>query len=320
MLQAADHSNLRTALAKLRSLHDGDIGVVETVACGNAAIPALKEMLSAREPSGIYEPRRHAVEALAGLQAWDVLRDYLADPKDISDPVERAGEDAVINAAVRALARRPDTRDLPLFFALIRTRPLAGVIEALGKFRQPGALPFFIQALEDDCLRPSAEDAILHLGGRATRLLIHTALDRDPLLDRETPSSIARRRSALRLLEKLPMRGEMLPPAFFRLVEDDDPWIALRATRLCLVYMTEPQAAKAAAGLIPHLKAPDELLAREIENILVDYYALVAAEIAQAQVQHRETVPVWRATDHTHQTLARVKERADKAIRKASNG
>jgi HEAT repeat protein len=309
MFETNNTHNLQAAISKLRSLHDGDSGVVDTIACGAAAIPELKAILFSREPSGIYEIRRNAVEALAGLHAFDVLRDFLSAPRDITDPIERTGEDAIINAAARVLGKRPDSRDLPLLYSLMRVRPLAGVIETLGQFRQPAALPFFIDALGDDFLRRSAEDAILHLGTGAIRDLVLAALDRTPLGDRELPRSISRRRSVLQLLEALAVTRALLPPAFFRIVEDDDPWIALRATCLCLPHMTQTQASHAVAGLIRHLKSPDDLLAREIEDILVEQYPLVSAAVDEADAERHDTVPIWRTTDHTHLTLARVKAR-----------
>jgi hypothetical protein len=320
MLETAHQPDVHTALLKLRSLHDGDMGVVETIACGAAAIPELKEILFAREPSGIYETRRHAVEALAGLHALNTLREFLAAHRDIQDPVERTGEDAVMNAAARALGRAPDTRDLPMLLHLVRERPLAGVIETLGKFRQPGALPYFIQALGDDFLRPSAEDAVLKLGRRAVRSLVHAALDKDPLDGRETSSSIGRRRSVLRLLGKLPIRREDLPPAFYRLVDDEDGWIGLLVTNLSRAHLSEAQIAHALRASIRHLKTADDLLAREIEDLLVAYYPLVATDIAEMEAQHHEILPVWRIKDRTYPTLERVRKRVGVSTSEVAHG
>jgi hypothetical protein len=319
VLEASHPPDIQTALARLRSLHDGDMGVVDTIACGSAAIPELKEILFSREPSGIYETRRHAVEALAGLHALDTLRHFLAIRRNIQDPVERTGEDAVMNAAARALARSPDIQDLPLLFQLAKERPLAGVIETLGKFRQPDALPYFIDALGDDFLRASAEGAILNLGQRVVRPLIHAALDRSPLTGRERSSSIARRRSVLRLLGKLELRGDHLPPAFYRLIDDEDGWISFLATDLCLPYLTESQMKHAAKTSLLHLRTADDLLAHEIEDFLVAQYPLVEAEITIAEGQQHSSLPVWRTRDHTYLTLGRVKQRVRKSDEEAAH-
>jgi hypothetical protein len=312
MLETVHHPGVHAALARLRSLHDGDMGVVETIACGDAAIPELKEILFSREPSGIYETRRHAVEALAGLRALDVLREFLAGHRDIRDPVEQTGEDAVMNAAARALGRMPDTRDLPLLIQLAREHPLAGVIETLGTFRRLDALPYFIRALGDDFLRPSAERAIMHLGRKAVRPLAEAALDRGPMFERESSSSIVRRRSVLRLLGALPTRREDLPAAFFQLVDEKDGWIGFLAIDLCLPHLSKQQSLHAVRASIRYLKSADDLLAHEIEDLLVAHYPLVAADIAELQKQHHETEPVWRVTDRTYSTLERVQKRTCK--------
>jgi len=312
MLEIVHRPDVHAALARLRSLHDGDLGVVETIACGDAAIPELKEILFSREPSGIYETRRHAVEALAGLRALDVLREFLAGHRDIRDPVEQTGEDAVMNAAARALGRTPDTRDLPLLFQLAREHPLAGVIETLGTFRQLAALPYFIRALGDDFLRPSAERAIMRLGGKAVPSLAKAALDKDPMFGRESSSSIARRRSVLRLLGALPTRRDDLPAAFFQLVDEKDGWIGFLAIGLCLPHLSQQQIVHAVRASIRYLKSADDLLAHEIEDLLVAHYPLVATDIAELQNEHHEIAPVWRVTDRTYSTLERVQKRACK--------
>jgi hypothetical protein len=302
-------SNVDAAIAKLVSLHDGDIGVVETIDCGNAAIPKLRAILFSREPSGLYETRRRAVEALQGLRAFDVLRAYLNEPREITDPIERTGEDAVINAAARALGRFVDTRDLPLLFSLIRQRPLAGVIETLGNFRQTGALPYFIKALGDDFTRPSAENAIRRFGNGARNALLAAALDR--VAGHEHSSSISRRRSALKLLESVSLPRDTMPTEFRTLIKDDDPWIALRASRLCLSHLAEPEAKATLARLAKLLQSADGLLARDIEDVLVEYYQLVQSliEVLEQQMPAVPAIPIWRSNDHTRQVFANVKKR-----------
>ena len=132
--QREGSERLRAAIDKLKSLHDGVRGVIEIVACGRQAVPALRALLFEREPSGLYQPRCLAVRALAVLEAYDVLVEYLNAPRAIADPVERVGEDAVINAAARALAGLHEARIFELLMSLAETRPLPGVVGALGRF------------------------------------------------------------------------------------------------------------------------------------------------------------------------------------------
>ena len=55
---------LTEAINRMMSLHDGDRGLLEVVACGKAVIDPLRFLLFKREPSGIYEPRRRVASAL----------------------------------------------------------------------------------------------------------------------------------------------------------------------------------------------------------------------------------------------------------------
>jgi HEAT repeat protein len=132
---------VQRALDRLKSLHDGDLGVLEITAFGRRAIPALRALLLEGESSGIYHPRCRAVDALAALRAYDVLIEFLSAPRDVADPVNRTGEEAVMSSAARALTGVDDERVFPLLLDLAKRQPLAGVIDALGSFRRPEAIP-----------------------------------------------------------------------------------------------------------------------------------------------------------------------------------
>ena len=135
------HSDMQRALDRLKSLHDGDLGVLDVVACGRRAIPLLRSLLLEGASSGVYHPRCRAVEALAALGAYDVLIEFLSAPREVADPVNRTGEEAVISAAARALADNREERVLPLLLELAKRQPLEGVIDALGSFRCAQAIP-----------------------------------------------------------------------------------------------------------------------------------------------------------------------------------
>jgi HEAT repeat protein len=270
------------AITKLKSLHDGDIGAIETIACGAAAIAPVRAILLAREPSGLYETRRRAVEVLTALKAYDVLREFLEAPHEFADPVEQTGEDAVVNAAARALGELGDTKDLPLLLALLRLRRLAGIIEAVGRFRRIEALPFFIDALADDFTRPAAEAAILNLGAKARHALFESVLQRQPPSGREVDSSRQRRRSALRLLLEIGVPGTFVWPPLHQLVHDPDPWVAMLAARLCLASKMDREKPDAIARLIELLKCPNTLLIADIEDCLTAHFGLASCAIEQA--------------------------------------
>jgi hypothetical protein len=112
--------NVEQAISKLKSLRDaGDLGVVEAVACGKAASPAPRDLLFQGELSRPFQARCRAIEALAALYAYSVMIEYLNAAvlserldggRTAADPVERLGDDAVINIAAIALAEVRDER------------------------------------------------------------------------------------------------------------------------------------------------------------------------------------------------------------------
>ncbi len=80
---------------------------------------------------------------------------------DIPDPVEQAGDEAVANAVTRALMKWPGDDVFSLLLETASHKLLAGVVEALGEYRRPEAIPIFVEALGDDFYRPAAEKAFL---------------------------------------------------------------------------------------------------------------------------------------------------------------
>jgi hypothetical protein len=199
----ATDQTLKQALDRLRSLHDGDLGVVEAIACGEQAIPELRALLFEREPSGLFETRCRAVHALAVLNARDVLIEFLVAPHDARDPVERLGDDAVINAAARAVVKFRDESIFDLLLSLARERLLPGVVAALGSFRRPEAIPYLIDALAEDESRLIAEAALEKLGPAARDALTRAVSAGTSSPGSESPSQMRQRQSALGLLVKM---------------------------------------------------------------------------------------------------------------------
>lgn len=255
------------AIGKLKSFHDGDVGVVEVVACGAAAIPALRAVLFEREVSGLFDARCRAVEALAALGAGDVLLEYLSVERSAADPVERLGDDAVVNAAARALAKARDARAFPILLRLARRPSLSGVIAALGAFGRAEAIPALIDALEDDASRQSAQSALKGMGRTVRPALVASANRRLPTPDRESESSLRRRRSALVLLAEIGLSRETWPE-LRSLVRDKDPRMAVLACKLCLAYAPTRERRAAVGRLNELLPGADWMLRQEIEACL----------------------------------------------------
>jgi hypothetical protein len=212
MMTASEH-DIGEAINRLRSLHDGDLGVVATIACGKRAIPALRVMLFERESSGLFEARCRAVQVLAALNARDVLVEFLTAPPNAVDPVERLGDDAVINAAARAVAKYRDESIFQLLLGLARRRLLPGVVAAVGSFRRPEAIPYLIDALAEDECRPRAEAALERLGPAARPALMRVVFIGTDSPDNQSPSQLRQSRSALRLLVKMLRSSDRVTPA-----------------------------------------------------------------------------------------------------------
>jgi hypothetical protein len=188
------------AIKKLKSLHDGDLGVIDVIACGTRIIPVLRALLFERDSSGLFQTRCRAVNALAALDARDVLLEFLSAPHEATDPVERLGDDAAVNAAARAVAKYSEEKIFQLLMTLARHRPLPGVIAALGKFDRQESIPCLIDALLEDECRPAAEAALDRLGSSAHLALLLAATSPSP--EGECASRMRQRQSALGLLAK----------------------------------------------------------------------------------------------------------------------
>jgi hypothetical protein len=52
VMTAAEPQKVERAIAKLKSLQDADTGVIDAIACGRQAVPALRQILFERERSG----------------------------------------------------------------------------------------------------------------------------------------------------------------------------------------------------------------------------------------------------------------------------
>jgi hypothetical protein len=285
---------LRRLVASLNSLHEGGLAIPLLMICGERAIRPLRDILLYGDVGGLSIPRPQVVWALAELGARDVLLEYLAMEKDIADPVVRQAEDTVENTAARALAA---WRSEDVFSALrkrLSARPLAGTIETLGDSRRPEPLPHYILALEDNSCRHSAEEAIAKLGEQAHAALIEAAGTPHPAATDEAPSSIRRRRSALRLLSHLRLSRldwYELAPA----LHDLDPEIAVRAAFVALSAADPEDKRCAGRRLIEVLSEANHLLQREIESRLLMHFAgdqdAIAEEIARRQLPAREKSP-----------------------------
>jgi hypothetical protein len=293
---------------RLRSLHDGDAAVVDVIAHGRATIPALRGLLFERDPSGIFEPRLRAIEGLSAFKAWDVLIEYLSATHDVVDPVARSGEEAVVSAAARRL-REMGEAEFRFLLSLAPRHLLPGVIEALGSYHRAEAIPLLVEALGEDACRSGAEAALRAIGMAARPVLLLNADRRRPSESYESPTSIRKRRSVMRLLLDIGVPASA-SPLIQGLMRDADPWVSFYACRTAARWLGDAERRGAMNRMIDLLRQENWLLSQEIEDFLADCYPNVQylVERRLASVGHGEGR--GDGLRRTAEALLRIKARA----------
>jgi hypothetical protein len=269
-----DDDAIRGIVDKLKSTHDGDNAVSEVVTLGKQAIPALRTLLFSREPSGLHQARGRAVEALGRLDAHRILIEFLSSPREASDPVERLGDDAVVNATARALAYRSDPGLFDLLLELARRPCLTGVIFAIGASRNIRALPRLVQALGEDASRLTAALALKRIGSVSRPALLQAAMRTTPADRQESESTVRQRWSALRLLVEMGVSNKMWQQ-LRHLMDDHDARIAIAACKLCLSCGSTSERRDAVHHLIRLSANVDWTLRDEIERHLIAHLYVV---------------------------------------------
>ncbi len=299
------------ALAKqIRSLSESETVVLKAVSLREAAIPLLREVLFERDPTGIYHARIRAIKALAALGAFDPIAEYVREWRPATDPVERLGDEAVLSTAARALAAARRETDRSLLLEAARTHPVPGVLEAVGEFGITEAIPHLIKALEDDVNRASAEQALKKIGRPCVSALVEAALSpHTSKSGRETPSSVIRRRSALRLLSELGIKAESWR-LLCRLTNDPDDEVAALACRLGLCFAPPESRQECALKLVRLLEVAGSLLKCEIEEWLVDYFAIAGQAVERALQERAKISRSNLPGQKFFQALLRIKARA----------
>jgi len=297
------------AIAALRSFQHGDRGILDVIRCGAQAVPFLRTMLFERERSGLFQTRCRVVQALAALDAYDVLIEFLKTNRTIADPVERVGEDAVINAAALALANVREQRVFELLLRLAQRSALTGVIGALGGLGRAEAIPVFLDALEEDASRHTAETALWKLGKKACPALLSTVDLKLPSGGRESESSARRRRSALKLFAETD--GSRAAWRRIRhLMCDEDAKLAARACEIGLTRGSASERTDAVRRLIELLSQDDWVLREEIEAYLTIHFASAREVIAQHLNQNSHSPRDNTAAKQTEVILRRIIARA----------
>lgn len=260
-------SEISHLINELDSLKAGKNACEHLIAHGPAAIQPLRRFLLEGMPRKLFQPRFWAVEALARLGAKEVLLEYLFQEREIPDPEDRFGEEAVESAAARSLAFWPDEPTFQDLLKLSERRMLSGLIAALADYRRAETIPYFERALEDDFYRPAAEEAFRKLGKVACDALVSSALMPLPNPSQESPSSLERRRSALRLLNEIGMASDHWH-RLRRLILESDAELFVLAARLGAGIASVEDRIAIAHKLLGLLSAAPWHLQEDMANVL----------------------------------------------------
>ncbi len=190
-------------VAQLKNLHAGELALPDVVALGEPAIPALEALLRG-PPDAVYRPRYWAADALAAIPGSAstaalvrALRDSVARRLD---PVSLEAEDVIVNRIADHLAERPDSSVAEALLEAFGTRLYSHCASALGRLREPRALPRLIQCLFDDVARPAAVAALCEFGERAVAPVVRVLLVPRLIDGREPLYALDARAAAARLL------------------------------------------------------------------------------------------------------------------------
>ena len=191
-------------------------------------------------------------------------------------------------------------------------RLLNGLIDALAEFKTLEAIPYFERALEDDFYRSAAESAFLRLGALASDALTQSAVTPRPGPFTETPGSLQRRRSAVRLLNSIGISAAHWQ-VLRSLLQETDAELVVEATKMGIGFASEKDRRMMAHRLIGFLSSTPWHLGKDIEKNLValkrEAAGKIEAEIARRMEQPEEV----RAHDRRLRALLRVKRRWERA-------
>lgn len=304
-------ANIERWIGELNAIHDGDRAVFELIHAGAAAIEPLRRFLIEGRPSGIYQPRQWAVEALSGLGAKQVLIEYLLREKQIPDPVACFGEETVKSAAALELVKWKTPEVFRALMEMSRRLLLPGVVEALGQFANVEAIPHLDQALEDDMCREAAEEAFLRLGVRAREPLLLSALTPLPGAPEERPSSLRRRRSALSLLAEIGLSGEQWR-RLEALLDASDPALVIGVAWLAVVSRAGADQNRLAQRLLEVLPAAAWDLRQDAERCLEELPGV--RPLIETEIRRRESLS--RQRQRFDPVLPSLRRAAGKLIEK----
>jgi hypothetical protein len=255
----------------LLNLHSAASGEITLIRAGPSASPALREFLFARVPNGIYQPRCSAIHVLMALGANEILRDYLLTSPVATDPVERMGDEAVINAAARALSKVREPWVFDFLRDLAKHRISPGLVDALGAFDRKEAIPIFIASLGEDDAWIYGAHALQRLGTIAQDALIDAASAPQPSPSNESQSSVRKRRRSLEVLASAGTSLDHRWATLSKLIDDCDSRVAVLTCKIGLRMVAMREKEHLIRRLQQLREGADWVLVMDIDHCLEDY-------------------------------------------------
>lgn len=188
---------------RLRNLHEGPLVFHEVVRLGDAAVPALEDLI--RGPSdAVHQPRCLAADALAAIGSPATVS---ALTRALLDSVERdpapamlEAESILVNHIAEHLSRFPRPEVTEALLSALRRRRYPYCAAALGLTGDPQAIPLLVECLYEDAARPAAAAALRQFGQAALEPLVDVLLESPSAGTLEPPSRLDGRATAARLI------------------------------------------------------------------------------------------------------------------------
>lgn len=296
-----------TAIARwvtlLESIRDGENATEQLIAIGKASIPYLERFLLDSPPRSLALGRCRAVRALGQLGACSALIAYFQQYTRPGDAAVLFAEDAVRSAAAQELLHCGSEAVFPTLVNATQERATSGLVQALGEFRRPEAVPVFFELLEDDLCREDAKAALRKIPD-AARPYAMLMLRGQAAASISGAAASRRRRATLQLLAEWGASASEWPELRGYLWNEDADCVIATA-RIGLRAAPEQEKEEIAAALIEGSQTMN--WAQETEAVeLLDSMAGIAKPVAARIAAHRGNLgetpnwmsPFWRTVRH----------------------
>jgi hypothetical protein len=286
-------------ISALESLRDGELAVDLLVACGERAITPLERFLLGGSARTIALPRCRAVRILGALGAYRTLLAYLEKRDLPRDPEVLFAEDAVRSAVGRELARWRSEEVFQMLLRAAKQRATAGLIDTIGDFRRPEAIPLLFYTLEDDLCRNAAYSALCKTP-EDTRHYAILSLRGETETSLTGPAASRRRRATTELLRTFGISQEEWQD-LRELLEDEDPSVVVCVAALGFCVAPPEESLKMVEALFRVANKLNWLQEEEVIQLLHDHKELahcvaeqILANLRSRGQQANWLSPLWR--------------------------